>query len=92
MSKLEYLMMYGFARGVGHTRTALDGVLNVADAVLIVHDYDFGKNLGLPRHKFIVVQALPEALIGMSKPIVIDLHALEVLFREHQAEMLERNS
>lgn len=80
---LTKLLEYGFIRGAGHTYSALNGVLNNDNAILIVHDHRFAKSLGLPKNKYLTIYDIPEGLVGKRKAIVIDNHALFLLVQNH---------
>lgn len=88
MKKLKFLLDYfNSNRGIGHTKTELEGINNSDDAILIVHNREFGKYLKLPDTKYLSINEL-EKLRGIKKPIIIDHFALEQLLNEYRSQLL----
>lgn len=81
-SKLQAIIKVLSVRGAGHTYTMLNGVKNNKKAFCLVHDYNFGKQLGLDDNQIITIDNIDIKLIGQKTPIAIDNCVLENLLRE----------
>ena len=82
-SKLFQILQYGFRRGSGHTYAQVKGVENVSNAVFIVANENQKKSIGLPKERQISISSANERFFaGRRHPVVIDHHALAVMFEE----------
>jgi hypothetical protein len=78
-SLLSHILEHFYRRGVGNTTAEVEGVANVKNAKLIVHNENF--NTGLPREKQISINSC-EKLRGTNFPIVIDHFALQEMLHK----------
>lgn len=86
---LQYIINYiDFNRRVGHTTTMIRGVQNVDEALVIAADSQHASHLQnkLPRAEVVALTA-PGSLLGKTKPLAIDNHALWLICRNSLAEI-----
>jgi hypothetical protein len=93
-NKLEILVNYFTSnRGVGHTDTILNGVLNKDKPVIFITGHELSsrhfKSFIKKTDKCVAIHSLKYSLLGHRDPLVIDNEALSILFREALREINE---
>ncbi len=91
----ELKMYYEFNRGVGHTRTLIEGLKNSPDALILIVNPRMREVIGQksPQTKTATVKSIENGTLrGRTDPLVIDNSALHAILDEALEEIYKLNA
>lgn len=90
MSKLSILSDYYFMRRrVGHTTAMLNGARSDKNIIVVIAHKAQERYIDLPKEQMVTLGEL-ERLRGLKNPLLIDHHALQIMFSELNIELHDK--